>query len=87
MGEREYGAALGQKLPGMEWEKAVSLMQKAAFSRQGITEKELQVVAGLCQKLEQTALAEKGRLWGWLYGARVFAAGRHGCRGGNEKSP
>ncbi|MCI9492998.1 MAG: transglutaminase domain-containing protein [Lachnospiraceae bacterium] len=87
MGEQEYGAALGQKLPGMEWEKAVSLMQKAAFSRQGITEEELQVVAGLCQKLEQTALAEKGRLWGWLYGARVFAAGRHGCRGGNEKSP
>lgn len=68
MGEREYGEFLSRELPGMEWARAISLMQKAAFSRQGVTEEELQAVYLLCQELEQKALGQRGRLWGWVFG-------------------
>lgn len=40
MGDQEYGAYLAQKLPELEWERAVFIWQKAAFSEQGITEEE-----------------------------------------------
>lgn len=40
MSDQEYGAFLARELPEADWEKAVGIWQKAAFSRQGITEKE-----------------------------------------------
>lgn len=40
MSDQEYGAFLARELPEADWEKTVGIWQKAAFSRQGITEKE-----------------------------------------------
>ena len=40
MSDQEYGAFLARELPEADWEKAVGIWQKAAFSRQGITGKE-----------------------------------------------
>ncbi|TGY98099.1 DUF4129 domain-containing protein [Petralouisia muris] len=50
MGDQEYGAYLAQKLPELEWERAVSIWQKAAFSQQGITEEEFLAAEEFYQK-------------------------------------
>lgn len=53
MSDLEYGAFLEQELPGMEWERMIFLLQKAAFSEYGITEEEFQAVVSVYEELEQ----------------------------------
>ncbi len=52
MSDSEYGALLEQRLPGMEWERIIFLLQKAAFSKHGITEEEFQVVIEAYRELK-----------------------------------
>ncbi len=65
-GDLEYAAFLEEKLPGMGWRRGMFLLQKSAFSRQGITEVEFQEVEKLYGNLVQKVLEEKGRLWKWF---------------------
>lgn len=55
-GDQEYAAFLEEKLPGMNWERNMMLLQKAAFSQNGITEEEFQSVVELYQKLFRQTL-------------------------------
>lgn len=59
LGEQEYAKFLEQELPGMGWERVVSLLQKAAFSEYGITEEEFQEIAGAYRELEQRGRGSK----------------------------
>lgn len=52
-GEQEYAKFLEEALPGMGWERTMSLLQKAAFSEHGVTEEEFQEIAGAYRKLER----------------------------------
>ncbi len=51
MGDQEYGAFLARKLPELDWERTVRIWQKAAFSRQGITEEEFAAAEEFYQEL------------------------------------
>lgn len=66
MTDREYGAYLQKELPEMEWEQAVRILQKAAFSEKGVSEEEYQCMLGLYQSLEQKLYQEKGRVRKWI---------------------
>lgn len=55
LGEQEYARFLEQELPGMGWERTMSLLQKAAFSEHGISEEEFQEIAGAYRELGQRA--------------------------------
>ncbi len=65
-GDLEYAAFLEEKLPGMDWERGMFLLQKSAFSRQGITEEEFRSVEKLYQTLVQKVQEEKGKLRKWF---------------------
>lgn len=55
MSDLEYGAFLERELPGMEWERIIFLLQKAAFSEHGITKEEFQAVARAHEELAKKA--------------------------------
>ena len=55
LGEQEYARFLERELPGMGWERIMSLLQKAAFSEHGISEEEFQEIAGAYRELGQRA--------------------------------
>jgi len=66
MTDWEYGAYLQKELPEMEWEQAVLILQKAAFSEKGVSEEEYQSLLALYQSLEQKLYQEKGRIRKWM---------------------
>ncbi len=59
MSDLEYGAFLERELPGMEWERIIFLLQKAAFSEHGITKEEFQAVARVHKELAKKAGSRK----------------------------
>ena len=67
MGDWEYCACLQDVMPEMEWGPAMEILQKAAFSPQGIAEKEYQAVWRVYKQLEEKLRQEKGKGWKWLF--------------------
>ena len=67
MGDWEYCACLQDVMPEMEWGPAMEILQKAAFSLQGIAEKEYQAVWRVYKQLEEKLRQEKGKGWKWLF--------------------
>jgi len=70
MGDQEYSASLQEAMPEMGWGRAVGLLQKAAFSQQGVTEEEYEEVLGLYGSLEAKLRQEKGKARSCLYDCR-----------------
>ncbi len=67
MGDQEYGAILMEAMPELGWGRAIGILQKAAFSQQGVTEEEYEEILKLYGKLDKELRREKGKVRGCLY--------------------
>lgn len=65
MSDRDYQAALEQKLPDINWQQAFALFQKAAFSQDDLTEEEYQRTLSLYHQMGQRITQKRG-VRGWI---------------------
>ncbi len=64
MSDREYGTFLSQEVGRIDWERTFFVLQKARFSKSGVTEDEYQQIFLTYQKLERE-LVSVGGMKGW----------------------